>query len=250
MNTHPEEEGVRYPPNRLRDGLHHAFFKLAACLGPTPQDWLLKRFFELKYRKADPWSYATTPYQIQKAGQALSLIPRRVYQRALEVGCGEGVFSRQLLAEREILEFVGIDISGRATNRARERCADYPQARFETRNILTAAPPGLFDLIILCEILYYLGQSVPRLARMTTRLLSPGGIVVLVHPWPEAKELHTPFVTNTALKLLHHVIGTHTLRPYCVSLLMRGESPIASQVDQGMPWNAKSVEKAEFTHSK
>jgi 2-polyprenyl-3-methyl-5-hydroxy-6-metoxy-1,4-benzoquinol methylase len=217
----PADEGVRYPPNRLRDGLHRLFFKLAAGLGPDAQGWLLQRFFELKYRTPDPWSYAATPYQRQKAGLALSLIPIRAYQRVLEVGCGEGVFSSQLLAAREVREFLGIDISDRALARAREQCTRYPQARFETRNILASEPTGPFDLIILCEILYYLGDSAPQLARMTARLLSPEGIVVLVHPWPEARELHAHFGFEPGLELHDQVVEAHTLRDYCVSVFTK-----------------------------
>jgi trans-aconitate methyltransferase len=217
----PTKEGVRYPPNRLRDGLHRLFFKLAATLGPNAQDWMLRRFFELKYRTPDPWSYAATPYQRQKAGLALSLIPLRAYPQALEVGCGEGVFSSQLLAAREVGEFLGIDISERALARARARCAAYPNARFETRNILASEPAGPFDLVILCEILYYLGDSVPQLARMTSRLLSPEGVAVLVHPWPEARELHAHFAAEPGLELHDQVVETHALRDYCVSVFTK-----------------------------
>ncbi len=217
MNS--DDQGVRYPPNRLRDGLHRLLFGLAAALGPRWQDRLLRGFFEMKYRHENPWSYEATPYQKHKAGQTLALIEQREYQKVLEVGCGEGVFSELLLRQRQIRQFLGIDVSARAIERAQRRCRDFPAAQFQVSNILQAELGTGFDLIILCEILYYLGDAVKPLAERVPPLLAPGGRVVLVHPWPEAEQLHAHFIAQPRLALAEQVVDSHPLRPFCIAVL-------------------------------
>lgn len=213
------ERGVRYIPNRLRDRIHRILFGTVAALGPQLQSCFLQVFFEMKYRRPNPWCYEATPYQQQKSGSVLTLLPKSCYWRALEIGCGEGGFSRKLLTERRAIELFGIDISERAIVRARARCADWPGAHFEAGDILRMPIKGSFDLVIVCELLYYLGDAAATLGKLTARLLAPGGCVVLVHPWPDARALHAGFAHAAGLLDLHEHIESNSERPFCVTLL-------------------------------
>lgn len=213
--------GVRYPPQQIRDGLHRLVFYLAGVLGPRFQHAFLRSFFALKYKHADPWSFDATSYQDKHFANTLALIPKRSYRRALEIGCGEGTFSLRLLQEREILEFIGLDISPHAIQRATARCISFRQARFCVENILSAQPHGPFDLIVIAETLYYLGDTVCFLAETVAGLLYPKGILVLVDPWPDAEALHAHFVQHATLTRLQETVDEDCLRPFCVSTLQR-----------------------------
>ncbi|MGH6634759.1 MAG: class I SAM-dependent methyltransferase [Gammaproteobacteria bacterium] len=213
--------GVRYPPQQIRDGLHRRVFHLAGALGQRFQHAFLRSFFALKYKHADPWSFDATPYQAKHFANTLALIPKRSYRRTLEIGCGEGTFSLRLLQEREILEFIGLDISPHAIQRATARCTSFRQARFCVENILRAQPRGPFDLIVVAETLYYLGDTVSFLAETVARLLYPKGILVLVDPWPDAEALHAHFIQHATLTRLQQTVDEDRLRPFCVSTLQR-----------------------------
>jgi predicted TPR repeat methyltransferase len=213
--------GVRYPPHQIRDGLHRLVFYLAGAVGPRFQHAFLRSFFAFKYKRVDPWCFDATPYQVRHFVTTLALIPKRTYRRVLEVGCGEGVFSQRLLQEREILEFIGLDISSYAIQRASARCISFRQARFCVENILRAQPRGPFDLIVIAETLYYLGESVCFLAEAVTRLLRRKGIVVLIDPWPDAEALHAHFAQRATLAVLYETVDEDCVRPFCVSALER-----------------------------
>lgn len=78
--------------------------------------------------------------------------------RILEVGCGEGHQSEELLNVCD--ELVGIDVSARAVRRAQERC---PAATFALGDVFEcdALRGGAhFDLVLGCEVLYYM-KDVP-----------------------------------------------------------------------------------------
>jgi len=83
--------------------------------------------------------------------------------RALEVGCGEGHQSQELLHVCD--ELVGIDVSRRAVERARARC---PDATFAVGEITDEVLDGeRFDLVLGCEVLYYMRDVPAALARFS-----------------------------------------------------------------------------------
>ena len=101
----------------------------------------------------------------------------------LELGCGEGHQSAHLAAICDRL--VGIDVSERAVSRARARV---PGAEFKVGDIasLPASPP--FDLVVACEMLYYVKDIPATLERMNqlgsacvVTLFSPSARIVAPH---------------------------------------------------------------------
>lgn len=55
-----------------------------------------KAYFETFYAEhADPWSYETCSYEIDKRADTLSFL-RASYDRACEIGCSNGVLTQQL----------------------------------------------------------------------------------------------------------------------------------------------------------
>jgi SAM-dependent methyltransferase len=148
---------------------------------------LSRDYFETLYdRAADPWSFATSDYEAEKYARSLAALGPR-YGRALEIGCSIGVFTRELA--RRCADLLAIDISDRAIERARLRCADLPQVRFARMTAPHDFPPGPFDMIACCEVGYYWSDA--DLLRARDRIadnLAPDGDLLLVHFLPKVDE--------------------------------------------------------------
>ncbi|MET8863897.1 class I SAM-dependent methyltransferase [Nonomuraea sp. NPDC004580] len=201
----------------LPDLLHRALFKAVSLLPPRAQAVLLRRYFNWWHRSPDPWRLRTDDYEQHKYATTLRLLPARPYHRILDVGCSEGVFTHMLATRYPDAEVTGVDVSERALDRARARPAR-ERLTFTCADLISYTPPGAFDLVFCAETLYYLGRGERlRLASARlTELVAPGGLLTLVHPWPEAERLYTYISGMTPI--LHHVeIETH--RPFSVTVL-------------------------------
>jgi 2-polyprenyl-3-methyl-5-hydroxy-6-metoxy-1,4-benzoquinol methylase len=116
------------------------------------------------YRIRDPWGMESDA-QAFRFRETNRIIGEQFGHvgRVLEVGCGEGHQSQELL--RICDELVGIDVSRRAVERARLRC---PQATFAVGAITDdVVPGGRFDLVLGCEVLYYMRDVAAALARFS-----------------------------------------------------------------------------------
>ncbi len=159
---------------------------------PPGRDFSLPaRYFEDVYRaNADPWGFATSPYEAAKYEATLAALPRDRYANAFEIGCSIGVLTERLAPCCDRL--LAVDVIPAVLAQARERCALFPQVRFTAMSVPAAFPNERFDLIVLSEVGYY--WSAADLDTAKTRIehaLLPGGHLVLVH-W-------TPFVHDYPL---------------------------------------------------
>ncbi len=153
-------------------------------------------FDELYARDADPWRFASSPYERDKYAETLAALPRERYQSALEIGCSIGILTRQLAMRADTL--CAIDLAAQALDEARRRCADLDHVRFELMGVPAQWPPGRFDLIVLSEVVYYLDRAdVAVLADHIREAIVPGGNVVLVH-WLGAT--HYPMTGDEAVE--------------------------------------------------
>lgn len=148
-------------------------------------------YFETMYgANPDPWDFETSPYEHAKYEATVAALPRARYESGLELGCSIGVLTQRLA--KRCASLLSLDVNEQALQRARERCRDLPQVRFEQRQLPSEFPPGVFDLVVLSEVGYYF--SLADLARLRERIetqLAPGGQLILVH-W-------TPFVEDYPL---------------------------------------------------
>ena len=138
-------------------------------------------YFERLYQaEADPWEYATSPYEAAKYASTLTALPRPRYASALEVGCSIGVLTERLAERCDRL--LAVDVSGAALARARRRCARFGHVAFEQRALPDEAPTGPFDLAVVSEVGYYLGPAdwADALDRLSASV-GVGGHLVLVH---------------------------------------------------------------------
>jgi len=102
--------------------------------------------------------------------------------QALDLGCGEGLYS--LLFAAEGYEVTGVDVSPSAIALARQRAAEQgvTQAHFRVGDVtvLTGFADAGFDLVLSIHCYHCLSAPQDRLAhlREAWRLLRPGGIFV------------------------------------------------------------------------
>jgi cyclopropane fatty-acyl-phospholipid synthase-like methyltransferase len=146
-----------------------------------PRETLKPEYFDALYTAdRDPWNFAASPYEQDKYALTIKAMPSPRYQSALEIGCSIGVLTSLLASRCDAV--LAIDAVRTPLAEARRRCADLPGVRFEQMFVPEQWPNGVFDLILLSEVVYYLSrEDVDRLAARATRSLAPGGDVILVH---------------------------------------------------------------------
>ena len=173
-----------------------------------PRPTLRPEYFDSLYAaNLDPWKFATSPYERGKYTLTLNAMPRPRYRSALEVGCSIGVLTRSLASRCDAV--VAIDAAQTPLAEAKRRCADLPGVRFEQMFVPEQWPDGVFELILLSEIVYYLStEDVGRLAARVTRSLIKGGSAILVH-WTGSTDY--PLSGDEATALFIERIG-----PACV----------------------------------
>ena len=121
---------------------------------------------DMLYRVEDPWHMESAKEQA-RFDWTNRLISTHLAPvgSVLEIGCGEGHQSRHL--SRVCGQLYGLDVSTRAVSRARHRC---PAAQFAVGGPFTfhlSQMPSPVDLVVACEVLYYV-KDVPRfLARLS-----------------------------------------------------------------------------------
>jgi cyclopropane fatty-acyl-phospholipid synthase-like methyltransferase len=146
-----------------------------------PGQTLRPEYFDALYTAdPDPWKFAASPYERDKYALTLGAMQKPRYRSALEVGCSIGVLTRSLASRCDAV--VAIDAAQNALAEARRRCADLPGVRFEHMFVPDQWPDGVFELILLSEVVYYLSRDdVGRLAAKVINSLPKGGSVILVH---------------------------------------------------------------------
>jgi 2-polyprenyl-3-methyl-5-hydroxy-6-metoxy-1,4-benzoquinol methylase len=140
----------------------------------------LAHFEQLYAGNPDPWRFATSDYERAKYAATLQALPRSRYGRALDVGCSIGVLTAALADRCD--DLLGIEPVETALDQARARNAEKPWVRFASMFVPGHWPDESFDLILLSEVIDYLGASdIAGLADRLKATLVPGGDLVLVH---------------------------------------------------------------------
>ena len=164
----------------------------------------------------DPWASSLSKYQYQrqKYDALVGLLPERPYRRALDLGCGLGLFTERLGPRVE--EVLGIDISAVAIRCAADRTRGFRNVRLRQGDItaLDVELDGRFDLVVVADTIYYLpppiqDETLKSLAARFARLLTQDGVLLVVNhyfPIPNAntrltRRIHRAFQSSPALTL-------------------------------------------------
>jgi len=128
----------------------------------------------------DPWSLASSPYEAAKFDATIGAIDDRRYRSALEIGCAHGVLTARLAPLCDTL--TSIDISPRAVELARSRCAALPNVTITRCSFPAESPDGAFDLVVLSEVVYYWDDTdIERAAAAIHASATPDCRIILVH---------------------------------------------------------------------
>jgi SAM-dependent methyltransferase len=128
----------------------------------------------------DPWSLASSPYEAAKFDATIAAIDDRRYRSALETGCAHGVLTARLAPLCDTL--TSIDISLRAVELARSRCAALPNVTIARCSFPAETPDGAFDLVVLSEVVYYWDDAdIERAAAAIRASATPDCRIILVH---------------------------------------------------------------------
>ncbi|WP_409457082.1 class I SAM-dependent methyltransferase [Pseudomonas oryzihabitans] len=138
-------------------------------------------YFDTLYAGSDdPWDYRHRWYEARKRDLTLAILPHRRYARGYEPGCSTGELSRRLAERCDQLLVSDGNVS--AVDTARARLADQPHVEVHHLLLPDAWPEGAFDLIVISEIGYYLGeQGLNALLNHAHSALLPGGVLLGCH---------------------------------------------------------------------
>lgn len=145
-------------------------------------DLYKKRNMEQYYLQGRSWGRKGHDEDVVRA---MNLVSDRHYVRCLDVGAGLGHYSE--IAANICDDVVATDLSSTAIKQAQHRLHHVKNIQFEVKNLRDInASWGTFDLIILAEVLYYLGdQRFPaefkELLKRITDLVQEKGRVLLVN---------------------------------------------------------------------
>ena len=145
------------------------------------RDTLGRGHFEALYAaRPDPWRLDGSDYERGKQAATLAALPRPRYARGLEVGCALGILTAGL--GRVCDDLLAVEPVASALESARARNAGQPHIRFAPMFVPDDWPTTSFDLIVLSEVIDYLGaDDVTALAGRGAGSLERGGDVVMVH---------------------------------------------------------------------
>ena len=147
-----------------------------------------KEFFEEKYRSSgDPWSFASSAYELGRYDATVRALQHRHYSRAFEPGCSVGVLTAKLATICDHVD--AMDISPTAVEETRARCADLPQVSTTCGALPDLIPAGEFDLVVFSEIGYYFEEDVLReLAKTLVSRISRSGVLLAAHWLGKSKD--------------------------------------------------------------
>ena len=136
-------------------------------------------YFEQFYERGpDPWGFATSDYERVKYVETLAALPRDRYRAGFEIGCSIGVLT-DLLATR-CDRLLAVEPVATALDAARLRNARHAHVTFASMFVPQQWPADVFDLVVLSEVLDYLGRD--DLVAVADKLHGTAvGDVVLVH---------------------------------------------------------------------
>jgi len=171
-------------------------------------------FFEDLWRQGDPWEFETSDFERDKYARQFAILEGRRYARVLEIGCGNGCFTRRLAGIAD--HVLALDISPTAIAQARQAAGRFGAIDFRVANIMDYDPnaEGPWDLVVMSETVCYLGwlYSLFDVAWLACQLLSAtcvGGRLLMANTCGGVEDyLLRPWIIRTYRDLFLNV-GYH-----------------------------------------
>jgi SAM-dependent methyltransferase len=161
-----------------------------------------RTFFDDVWKQGDPWEFGSSEFERERYRRLIEVLADRHYDRVLEIGCGAGIFTRQLATLAGTV--VAIDVSEKAIDAAKEhpvaaREIDFRVANIMEYDVLGEAP---WDLVVMSETIYYLGWLYPFfdiawLAHQLCAATAPEGRLLLANTCGSNDYLLLPWIIQT-----------------------------------------------------
>jgi trans-aconitate methyltransferase len=204
--------------------------------------------FQAKFAGSDdPWQYETMPYEVRKRSLLVASVPPSA-TAILEIGCADGFNLCAWGEARPSARVIGLEISPRAVEAARRRAQHLPQVTAVETDIsgavkaLESARAPRFDVVVLAEILYYLGgpADIRRQLQPLTSLLAPECLIVMLHPTRDAEALHAAAFAALEASVETRNVVPDPERPYVLQSGHRttaasSEGPCAARPSRPQP---------------
>jgi SAM-dependent methyltransferase len=160
-----------------------------------------RRLQEIYAHSDDPWTFRTSRYEAAKFAATFDALPRPHYRSGLELGCGNGELARRIAQRCDA--YTGLDAVETALIAAR---LAVPKASFHQGFLPCPLPEGLHDLVVLSEILYFLGtDGIDWLAEELDDRCPDADIVCVTWRGPSGN----PLEGEAALALFFSALGDH-----------------------------------------
>ena len=138
-------------------------------------------YFAAMYAGAeDPWGFRSRWYEQRKREVTLAALTRPRYRRAFEPGCSIGVLTAALADRCD--EVLAADVDECAVSTARSELARHGHVRVERLSVPQEWPDGMFDLVVISEVAYYLASTeLEQLLDCAVGSLAPRGTLLACH---------------------------------------------------------------------
>lgn len=187
-------------------------------------DFLKKLRMDALYKKGDVWGREKSTTDIDAA---MALLPARRFARCLDLGTGMGYYAERAATISD--EVTAVDISPKAIELAKKRVPN-TNIRFTAGNIRDYADTP-FDLVILGDSLYYLGdtkfpEEFKGVIRNISKLVAPAGNLLMANhiatgrTEDEARGYERQFAEN-GLKVVKSEIYAEGKKRWLLSVLER-----------------------------
>jgi len=175
----------------------------------------------------DPWGFRSRWYEQRKRDVTLAALTEPRYRRAFEPGCSIGVLTEGLAGRCD--EVVATDIDDRALAAARQAMVGHDHVTVARLEVPRAWPDGMFDLVVVSELGYYLSKlAFDLLVDRVVASLSPHGTLLACH-WrhPVADYPATGDEVHERLLARPDLTGAvrHEEEDFRLDLLTRGAAP-------------------------
>jgi len=133
-------------------------------------------------------------YVVGKADLALVLnllAEQKDLKKTLELGCGNGTYSKVIAAEAS--ELTATDYSDEMVNATRDRLRDYANISVEKQNCFDLTyDDNVFDTVLMANLLHIIPEPEKAIAE-AGRVLKPGGSIMVIS------------YTSEGMKFLHKI---------------------------------------------
>jgi cyclopropane fatty-acyl-phospholipid synthase-like methyltransferase len=128
----------------------------------------------------DPWQMRTRWYEARRRALILATLPAQRYANAWEPGCANGELTYRLADRCDRL--TATDASAQACTLTRSRVLGRANVDVRRHALPEVVGGGPFDLVLLCEVAYYLDDvALARCLDNVAAALADGGTVLACH---------------------------------------------------------------------